>query len=142
MLQNITNRYQSLKDFGITLSRIAIGYTFALHGTAKFFEFPISMTGGNGVVSLFSMYGLAGLLEIGFGLFFILGLFTRFSAFILSGLMASAYFIAHASLENWLLPIVNKGEVAYLFCFIFLIFSFLQPTKYSIDYLISKKCNK
>lgn len=103
---------------------------------------PISMTGGNGSVSLFSMYGLAGLLEIGLGLFFILGLFTRFSAFILSGLMASAYFIAHANLENWLLPIINKGEAAYLFCFIFLIFSFLQPTKYSIDHLISKKCNK
>lgn len=54
--------------------------------------------------------------------------------------MASAYFIAHANLENWLLPIINKGEAAYLFCFIFLIFSFLQPTKYSLDHLINKKC--
>lgn len=95
------------------------------------------MTGGNGSVSLFSMYGIAGILEIGLGLFFILGLFTRFSAFILSDLMASAYFIAHTNLDNWLLPIVNKGEAAYLFCYSFL--NSLSKKHLKIPFLLYSK---
>lgn len=100
----------------LALLRIVSGYAFFLHGTAKFFEFPVSMTDGNGSVPLFSMYGVAGVLEIVGGILLILGLFTRPTAFVLSGLMAAAYFIAHFSI----FPLVNGGEAAMLFSFVFL----------------------
>ncbi|MFQ1048417.1 DoxX family protein, partial [Avibacterium paragallinarum] len=109
------------------------------HGTAKFFEFPVSMTGGNGAVELFSMMGVGGVLEIVGGTLFILGLFTRPVAFLLSGMMAVAYFQIHASLDNVLLPIVNKGELAALYSLVFLNFVFLGAGAFSLDSKICKK---
>ena len=85
---------------------------FLLHGTAKFFEFPFSMTGGNGSVPLFSMYGVGGILEIGGGLLLVLGLFTRPISFLLAGQMAYAYFFIHVTPETVLDPLSNKGEIA------------------------------
>ncbi|MFD1805478.1 DoxX family protein [Pasteurella oralis] len=113
------NKFQ---PYMLALLRIIAGYMFLLHGTAKFFEFPISMAGGNGAVEFFSLYGIGGLIEITGGILIILGLFTRPAAFMLSGQMAYAYFFIHASVENVLLPVVNQGELAALYALVFCYF--------------------
>lgn len=126
MISKITEFFNSekIRVHVYTFARVLIGYMFFLHGTAKFFEFPVSMTGGKGAVELFSMYGVAGILELVLGGLFIIGLFDRFAAFILSGLMAFAYFIAHANMDNFLFPIVNKGELALVYSLVFLAYAF------------------
>ena len=115
------------------LVRIIAGYMFLLHGTAKFFEFPISMTGGNGSVPLPSMYGIGGLIEVIGSILIILGLFTRPAAFVLSGQMAFAYFGIHASFANMLLPIVNQGELAALYSLVFLYFATAGSGAFALD---------
>lgn len=114
--------------------RIVVAYLFLLHGTAKLFEFPMSMTNGNGSVELFSMMGIGALIEIVGGMLIILGLFTRLTAFILSGQMAVAYFMFHATPETWLLPLLNHGELAALYSVIFLLFTAAGAGKISLDY--------
>lgn len=115
------------------LLRIIAGYMFLLHGTAKFFEFPISMTGGNGSVPLLSMYGIGGLIEVIGSVLIILGLFTRPVAFVLSGQMAFAYFGIHTSFANILLPIVNQGELAALYSLVFLYFATAGSGAFALD---------
>ena len=110
---------------------IVAGYTFLLHGTAKLFGVPhVAMFDGLQVISLM---GLAGILEVAGGLLLILGWFTRPVAFLLSGQMAVAYFMAHAKANNFLLPLLNQGESAVLFCFIFLFLVFAGAGAWSID---------
>ena len=123
----------------LALLRIIAGYMFLLHGTAKFFEFPVSMTGGNGSVALFSMYGIGGIIEIVGGIFMILGLFTRLTGFILSGQMAVAYFLIHATAADILLPIVNQGELAALYSLVFLTFVFTGSGAFALDNKLGKK---
>jgi putative oxidoreductase len=111
------------------LLRIVVGFLFLQHGTAKLFGVPhIAMFDG---LQLFSLMGLAGVLELGGGLLVLIGLFTRPSAFILSGMMAVAYFMAHA--PNGLLPILNQGELAVVYCFVFLYFSVAGAGAFSAD---------
>ena len=99
--------------------RIVSGYLFVQHGTAKLFGVPhVAMFDH---LNLFSLIGLAGVPELVGGALVLVGLFTRFAALILSGEMAAAYFIAHASHGNVLLPTLNEGEAAVLYCFIFLL---------------------
>ncbi|SSY70331.1 DoxX family protein [Alysiella crassa] len=129
------NFLQAFQNQILAILRIVSGYAFFLHGTAKFFEFPISMTDGNGSVPLFSMYGVAGVLEVVGGILLILGLFTRPAAFILSGLMAAAYFIAHFSI----FPLVNGGEAAMLFSFVFLYLASAGGGAWSLDNILAKK---
>lgn len=129
------NFLQPFQNQILAILRIVSGYAFFLHGTAKFFEFPISMTDGNGSVPLFSMYGVAGVLEVVGGILLILGLFTRLTAFILSGLMAAAYFIAHFSI----FPLVNGGEAAMLFSFVFLYLASAGGGAWSLDNQLFKK---
>lgn len=124
---------EKLSPFVLLLARVVSGYMFLLHGTAKFFEFPVSMTGGNGSVAFFSIYGAAGMLEIVGGLFIILGLFTRPTVFLLAGQMAYAYFFVHASADTLFLPLVNKGELAALYSMMFLVFFITGPGKFSLD---------
>lgn len=121
------------------LIRVVVAYMFLLHGTAKFFEFPVSMTGGNGAVQLFSIYGAAAILELVGGILIILGLFTRFTSFILSGQMAVAYFMFHASADTLFQPMLNKGELAALYSVVFLAFVFTGAGKYSLDAKLFKK---
>ena len=128
--------FKSLEKFSpqvLGLLRIITGYMFLLHGTAKFFEFPISMTGGNGSVALLSMYGIGGLIEVIGSVLIILGLFTRPAAFVLSGQMAFAYFGIHASFANILLPIVNQGELAALYSLVFLYFATAGSGAFALD---------
>ena len=118
----------------LSLLRIASAYMFMLHGTAKFFSFPVSMGGG----SPLGIYLAAAILEVGGGLLLLLGLLTRPVAFILSGQMAVAYFMAHASQGNALFPIVNGGESAALFSFLFLYFAAAGGGAWSLDNLLCK----
>lgn len=112
----------------LSILRIVAGFMFMLHGTQKLFNFP---AGEHGSAELFSLIGLAGVLEALGGLLLILGLFTRPVAFILSGLMAVAYFMAHAPQAP--LPIQNQGELAVLYCFVFLFLAFAGAGEWSLD---------
>ena len=117
----------------LALLRITTAYMFLLHGTAKLFGIPAM---GKGTVALASLSGVAGLLEVVGGVLLILGLFTRQAAFIVSGEMAFAYFMGHAIPQGWVLaPMMNRGESAALFCFIFLYLSVAGAGAWSLDRL-------
>lgn len=118
----------------LSLLRIAAAYMFVLHGTAKFFSFPVSMGGG----SPSGIYLAAAVLEVGGGILLLLGLLTRPVAFILSGQMAVAYFMVHASQGNALFPIANGGESAALFSFVFLYLAAAGGGAWSLDKLFCK----
>jgi putative oxidoreductase len=110
--------------------RIMTGLLLLEHGTSKYFKFPLTEYFANGV-EVFSLMGLAGALEIIGGLLIIIGLFTRITAFVLAGFMAAAYFMAHAPQSFF--PMLNQGDAAILFCFIFLYFSAAGAGPYSLD---------
>lgn len=112
----------------LSILRIVAGFMLMLHGTQKLFNFP---TGEHGGVELLSLMGLAGVLEALGGLLLVLGLFTRPVAFILSGTMAVAYFMAHAPQAP--LPIQNQGELAVLYCFVFLFLAVAGAGEWSLD---------
>ena len=113
------------------LLRIVSGYLFMMHGVAKLFHVPhVAMYDG---VQLMSLIGLAGVLETVGGALLIVGLFTRVTAFVLSGEMAVAYFMAHASKGDPLMPMLNQGEAAVLFCFIFLFLAAAGAGAWSVD---------
>ena len=104
-------KMSALKSFQpvvLSVLRIVAAYLFLLHGTAKFFSFPMSMGGAPEGLML-----VAGILEIVGGILLILGLFTRPAAFILSGQMAAAYFMAHASSGNVLFPLANQANLPF-----------------------------
>ena len=109
--------------------RIAASLLFVEHGTQKLFGFPPPIHGG--VVPLLSLMGLAAVLEMGGGLLLLIGLGTRYVAFILSGEMAVAYFMAHA--PRGVYPAVNGGDAAILFCFLFFLLVFMGPGSWSVD---------
>ncbi|HEX6362925.1 MAG TPA: DoxX family protein [Albitalea sp.] len=118
------------------LLRIVTGYCFILHGTAKLLKVPHDAMFDN--LQLFSLMGLAGVLELVGGFLIIIGLFTRPVAFILAGEMAFAYFMGHASQGTPLIPMLNRGEPAVLFCFIFLYLSASGPGAFSVDNAVSR----
>lgn len=111
----------------LSILRIVTGLLFIQHGTQKWLLFPA----GNTRATLESLGGIAGLLELVGGALIIVGLFTRPVAFVLSGLMAFAYFIAHAPRGFW--PILNAGELAALYCFIFLYLAAAGGGPWSFD---------
>jgi len=109
------------------LLRIVAGLLFAIHGTQKLFGWP----GDGNTVELASLYGLAGIIEFVGGLMIAFGLLTSWAAFIASGEMAVAYFMAHA--PQGALPIQNQGELAVLYCFLFLYMAARGSGIWSID---------
>lgn len=113
--------------------RIVSGYLFMAHGTTKLFQLPHIEMFAN--VPLLSLAGVAGVLEVAGGALLIAGLFTRPVAFVLSGLMAFAYFIGHAPQGNVWLPILNGGELAALYSFLFLFISTVGGGSFSLDNL-------
>ena len=115
----------------LAVLRIVTAYLFIPHGTAKLFGVPhVSMFDG---LQLMSLVGLAGVLELVGGALLLIGLFTRPVAFVLCGFMAVAYFMAHANQGNALLPILNAGELAVLYSFVFLYFVFAGAGAWSVD---------
>ncbi|ACB78677.1 DoxX family protein [Methylorubrum populi BJ001] len=111
----------------LSVLRIVSSLIFMAHGTQKILGFPANASNP----PLLSMLGIAGLLELIGGALLLVGLFSRPVAFILSGQMAFAYFIAHAP-KN-LFPALNGGDAAILYCFIFLYIAFAGPGPWSID---------
>ena len=115
----------------LALLRIVTAFLFLQHGTAKLLHVPhVEMFDD---LSVFSLIGFAGVLEIVGGVLLILGLFTRITAFILSGEMAAAYFIGHVPKGHFFSPMLNHGETAVLFCFIFLLLAFAGAGAWSMD---------
>ncbi len=123
-----TSSVSKLSPVVLSILRIVTGLLFVEHGTVKLLDFPAS---GHGSTALFSLMGLAGVLELFGGALVTMGLYTRIAAFILSGEMAFAYFMAH--FPHSFFPIVNKGEAAILFCFAFLYFAVAGGGSLSLD---------
>ena len=109
--------------------RIMAGLLFLAHGTVKLFGWP--EVEGMGRVPLASLAGIGGVIEFIGGALIALGLFTRIAAFIASGEMAVAYFLFHAPQSFY--PIVNGGDAAILYCFIFLYLAVAGPGSFSLD---------
>lgn len=102
-----------LADPAFALMRVVVGLLFAQHGAQKLF----GLLGGTRVAPA-SQLGLAGFIEFVCGLMIALGVYPRWAAFLAAGEMAYAYFTRHAPHGFW--PIVNRGEPAVLYCFVFL----------------------
>jgi putative oxidoreductase len=113
----------------LSVLRIMTAVLFLQHGTAKFLGFPHVDAFDN--MQFASLLGAAGVLEIVGGLLILIGLFTRPVAFILSGFMAVAYFMAHA--PQGFYPLLNQGELAVLYCFVFLYLSVAGGGAWSAD---------
>ncbi|HEV2147445.1 MAG TPA: DoxX family protein [Longimicrobiaceae bacterium] len=120
----------------LALLRVAAGLLFMQHGAQKLFGALGGAGPEGGAVPLVSLMGLAGVLEFFGGLLVAFGLFTRPVAFILAGQMAVAYFRAHAPQGFW--PILNGGELAALYSFVFLYLSARGGGRYSLDGLIGR----
>jgi len=126
----------SFEPYALSLLRIAAGFTFSLHGFQKLFGFFGGM--GHGTTAhVLSLLWAAGLLESFGGVLILAGLYTRPVAFILCGEMAVAYFKQHAPHGFW--PIANGGELAVLYCFIFLLLMSAGAGPWSLDRLVRNK---
>lgn len=112
----------------LSILRIVAAIIFFEHGTAKLLGFPET---GRPAPELLSLPWFAGVLEIVGGALLFVGLFTRPVAFILSGQMAFAYWLAHAPQSTY--PVLNQGDAAILYCFIFLYLVFAGPGPWSLD---------
>lgn len=108
--------------------RIMSGLLFLQHGTTKFLSIPATQMSG---ASITTLPGMAGAIELVGGALLVLGLFTRPVAFIASGTMAVAYFLAHYPKSFY--PILNGGELAALYCFVFLYLAAAGGGRWSID---------
>ncbi|MGH6903840.1 MAG: DoxX family protein [Geminicoccaceae bacterium] len=118
----------------LSILRIVAALIFMEHGTQKLLGFPPSDSPGP---ALFSLMGLAGVLELVGGVLLLLGLFTRPVAFILSGQMAVAYWMAHAPQSFY--PVLNGGDAAILYCFVFLYLAAAGGGAWSLDNAIRSK---
>ena len=122
--------------------RIVTGLLFLQHGLQKYFLYP---PGGHqqGPFRLFSLFGAAGTLELFGGALVALGLFTRPAAFLLAGEMAVAYWTIHfpagLTMDAGIFPVVNGGDLAILFCFVFLQLFVAGPGAWSIDGVLSRQ---
>jgi putative oxidoreductase len=116
-------------QYVLSTLRIVVGMLFFAHGLVSLFGFPAAPPWG--VAEMFTLGWVSGLLELIGGPLIALGLFTRIVAFVLSGHMAFAYFIGHAS--DSFVPALNGGDAAILFSFVYLYFVFAGPGPWSID---------
>jgi putative oxidoreductase len=113
----------------LSVLRIVAAFLFMAHGMSKLLGFPGPQPPQ---FALLSLVGLAGVLELVGGVLLLIGLFARPVAFVLSGEMAFAYFIAHAPHGFW--PLVNRGELAALYCFVFLFLAVAGAGPWSVDH--------
>ncbi len=116
--------------YALALLRIVSGLIFLAHGTQKFIGFPDGQMAGSGLA--FDNAGaFAGIVELVAGFLIAIGFFTRPAAFLASGTMAMAYWMAHAP-QN-MFPVNNGGDAAILYCFVFLYLVFAGPGAWSVD---------
>ena len=117
----------------LSIVRIVVALLFLEHGLSRLFGWPSPIQHP----PIFSMYWFAGMIELVGSLLVLPGLFTRCAAFVMSGEMAFAYFISHA--PHGFFPILNRGDGAILYCFIFLYIAFAGPGPLSLDALWRRK---
>ena len=122
---SLQERVENLSPYVLSILRIAVALVFFEHGLSKLFGFPAQ------AVTPFTLHWLAGAIEFTGGALLIAGLFTRTAAFIAAGEMAFAYFLSHA--PHGFYPILNRGDGAVLFCFIFLYIAFAGGGPWSLD---------
>ena len=118
-----------MKDYGeqtYALLRIIAGFLFFFHGAQKLFGFPLAVP----EAPAFVLYG-AGIIELVGGILVMIGFYTRWAAFVCSGLMAAAYWMAHGT--QALFPIANQGELSVLYCFVFLCISARGAGMWAMD---------
>ena len=123
-MNQLLNKYS---PYIYAILRIVSGLTFALHGSQKLFGFP----GNKQPMPLTSIMGIGGMIEFVCGILIALGLFSSFAAFLASGEMAVAYFWLH--FPKGFLPIINGGDLAVLFCFLFLYIAAQGSGVWSVD---------
>ncbi len=119
----------------LSIMRMVTGFLFMPHGAQKLFGLPADPA--KDPVALLSLMGLAGVLELFGGALILLGLFTRPVAFLLSGQMAAAYFMVHAPQGFW--PILNGGELAVFYCFVYLYLAAAGGGPWSLDRALRQK---
>jgi len=133
-MTNWCKQWSELSPRLLSMFRIVTALLYLEHGTAKLFGFPHVATFDD--LKLVSLIGLAGMLEIVGSLAILLGFYTRVAAFILSGEMAVAYFMAHS--PQGFFPLLNHGEAAVFYCFAFLYLSAAGGGPWSLDYIRGK----
>jgi putative oxidoreductase len=121
-----TSRWQPTM---LSLLRIVAAFSFASHGSQKLFAFPV--TAPQPTAHAFTLFWLAGVCEFFGGTLMLLGLFARPVAFVLAGEMAVAYFTQHAPNGFW--PLLNRGELATVYCFVWLYIVAAGPGPWSVD---------
>lgn len=122
----MTHKLNALQPYAIAALRIMAALLFFAHGSQKLFGFPIA-----GPETLSTLALISAILEVAGGTLLALGLFTRPVAFILSGHMAFAYFIAHAPQSFY--PVANGGDASILFSFVFLLLVTTGAGKFALD---------
>ena len=118
----------------LSVLRIMSGLLFLQHGTTKYLSLPATKMSG---ASPLTLSGAAGMIELVAGVLIVIGLFTRPAAFVASGTMAFAYFLAH--LPRGFFPLLNGGELAALYCFVFLFLAAAGGGAWSVDQVLAKK---
>ncbi len=124
-----TASVSSWQPRALAILRIVTGLCFLAHGVVKLFGFPEGAQPGQQEIA--SLMGVGGVLELVGGALILLGLFTRPTAFVLSGMMAVAYWMFHA--PQGVYPVINGGDAAILYCFIFLYLVASGPGAWSLD---------
>ena len=119
--------------------RVVTGLLFLEHGTSKMLHFPINDTLTGMYAQMGALTTFTGVVELIGGLLFIIGAFTRITAFILSGFMAVAFWMVHFGMSGSIFPMINQGEAAALFCFIFLFLVSAGGGPLSVDALAKRK---
>lgn len=134
-MPNLNSFFNDWTPRALSILRIITAFLFMPHGAQKLFGFlaPPGMPS----FPAFSQFWVGGVLELFGGGLLLLGLFTRPVAFILSGMMAVAYFQSHAPGGFW--PLQNKGELAVLYCFVFLFLSVAGGGEWSVDRLLRRR---
>ena len=127
--------FTRLQPFALNLWRIFVGFAYWTHGGSKLFAW----FGRDTPVDLMSRFGVAGVIEFFGGLLIILGLFTRPTAFIISGEMAVAYWWMHAARNGSMWHWVNRGELVLVFCFTFLFMCAIGGGDFSLDGWLKKR---
>jgi putative oxidoreductase len=119
----------------LSLLRVVSALLFMQHGLMKLFDFPAPQPGAPDPLPPLLLAAAA--IEVVGGGLIVIGLFTRIAAFVCSGQMAVAYFMAHGSQGFW--PALNGGELAIMYCFVFLYLVFAGPGVWSVDALMRKR---
>ena len=134
---SVQSALSSVEPFVRSVMRIVIGFTFLCHGIDKLFGIWLGVNGHGAAASVFTLLWAAGVIEAIGGILILIGLFTSPVALVLCGEMAVAYFTVHAPRGHW--PIQNGGELAVVYCFVFLYLLFAGAGPISLDRAFRRK---